>query len=271
MLRLKSAFVCLAVFGFAATSHAASGSMNINRGGVGFLFPDHNSFANAGQFALARGMGLQFLYGTSTAGSPTQLATPTFVFGNGNVGFGVYGLRSGTNLSSGYSQSVGGALGFALAKGRLTLGASYDKSLDAGASIGTIKATLTMNPAGRKGVAIGAAYTGALDGTSNGVDVGLGYQSGMHAFEANVNFPAINLLGNFTLGAYFTTMSGPVYLAGGYQFTNVDFLGLTGARHGVKGRLGVTLGKSVDLSVTADTYFVTGAPINYGGTLRFVF
>jgi len=87
------------------------------------LFEDANDFTNPAQIALAHGAAIEGYY-TRQNPSGAQSVTPSFVWGNGKVGLGAYGTRSGTNLGSASQSmdSIGGELGVALAQDHLTMG-----------------------------------------------------------------------------------------------------------------------------------------------------
>lgn len=263
MLRTKSLFVFLVLFGFGTNTYAAGGA-GINRGGLGFLFPDNNSFVNPGQFADSHGMAVEGFYSRSNLTGAGHSISPSFVYGNGMMGVGVYGTRTGTDLlGAGNTDTVGAGLGVALLKGRATLGVRYDKTLGM-TDNGVASATVTLNPAQRKGVAIGVGYTRNITSTASSLVAGAGYSfMSNNNLEVNITFPDINTLSNWNLAAYVTTMKGIGFLGAGYVMAKAAT-----TSHGVSGRLGVVLGRSVDVSVWGATYFVTGSPILYGGSLR---
>lgn len=240
---------------------------NIQRGGLGILFPDHNSFANPGQFAVTYGLAIQGFY-TRTDQTPTsQSVAPSLVFGNGRFGFGVYGARSGNDLGSSASSTdvVGGGLGISMLKKRITLGASFDKVLESGVDGGIAKASLTFQSPSRKGPSIGAVFAAPVNmtGVKNEVTVGFGHSFKSNTtMEANVKFSDLEDFKNFVAGGYVNLASRVLYLGAGYQFRNV------GTQHAALGRLGVMLGSRVDLSVYGEKAFVTGSALTYGGSLR---
>lgn len=264
MSRTKSLLAFLVLFGFAAESFAAN-SANILRGGLGFLFPDHNSFINPGQFAASHGMAVEAMYGRDTASGP-QSVQPSFVYGNGAIGFGAFASRSGADLLSGtHTDTAGVALGANLLKGRLTIGGSYLQTLTPSSS-GSVTGTLTFNSPNRQGVSVGVGYTRPLTGATavSSLTAGLGYSfMSNNNLEVNFKLADITSMSSYDLGVYFTTMKGMVYLGGGYVMSKSAT-----TAHGVSGRLGFMLGQHADLSATATHYFVTGAAVNYGGTFR---
>ncbi len=261
MMRSRTLFIGLAILSLGTPSFARGGG-NIMRGGLGFLFPDHNSFANPGQFAESRGMAIQAAY--TKMDSPTlHSVAPSFVYGNGAMGLGVYGARTGTTLGTGADQ-IGAGLGFSLLKGRMTFGLGYDKQLGVGTGNGDISAQLNFNPANRRGAAFGVGYRRTLGSTVQSLSAGLGYSFMSNKnLEVDIAFPSVSSFSNFNLGAYFTTMAKFFYLGGGYlmskQGTTV---------HGAAGRLGFVLGSSFDFSGTIGKYFGAGNPTTWGGTLR---
>lgn len=261
MMRSRTLFVCLAILTLGTQSFARGGG-NIMRGGLGFLFPDHNSFANPGQFAESRGMALQAQYARTNLPS-VQMLAPSFVYGNGAMGLGVYGARAGATLGSG-SDQIGAGLGFALLKGRMTFGLGFDKQLGAGAGDGDISAQLNFNSANRRGAAFGIGYRRTLGSTVQSLSAGLGYSFMSNKnIELDIAFPSISSFGNFDLGAYFTTMAKFFYLGGGYLMNKQG-----ATTHGAAGRLGFILGSSFDVSGTIGKYFGAGNPTTWGATLR---
>ncbi len=265
MVRTKSLLAFLVFFGLAVDGFAASNS-NLQRGGLGFLFPDHNSFSNPGQFGAATGTGLEAYYGRDTASGP-QVMTPSLVYGNGMFGLGAYASRSAAVLlSDTHSDTAGVGMGAVLLKGRVTLGAGYEHDLSS-SGLGDITGTLTMNSPNRQGLSLGVAYTRGLASGVNSMKAGLGYSfMSNNNVEFNFALPDLTSMANFNLGAYFTTMKGMVYLSGGYVMTKAAT-----TIHGASGRLGFMLGQNVDLSAWANYFFVTSSAVYYGGTLRFAF
>lgn len=257
-------FLVLSVFlGVSPLAHAKGGM--IMRGGQGFLFPDHNSTINAGQWALASGVGVEAMYTRSTTGT-SQTATPSVVYGNGRMGFGVAANRSGTDLLNNATNSIAGGLGFAMMKDVLTFGATYSQVLGT-SSLGDLSAQLNFNPSGRKGFAFGLGYTRGLGSGTNSATVALGY-SFMHnnTLEVDFELPALDSFSNYNVSAHFTMMKQFIYLGGGYLLVNNGTM-----LHGATGRLGFVLGGSLDLSFWARYFFTTGSPIEYGGTVRVAF
>jgi hypothetical protein len=180
------------------------------------------------------------------------------------IGLGAYGSRYGT-LASG-TDSIGGGLGVSLLKGRLTVGARYDKVVGS-TEVGDVTGSLTMNPMGGHGMSVGVAYKRTLTAGTSALTAGLGYSfMSNNNLEVNVSWADITNTQNFDLGAYFTTMKSIVYLGAGYIMSKSTVMA-----HGVTGRLGFMLGQNVDFSGIATYYFVTGSALNYGATLRFSF
>lgn len=264
MLRTKSLLLLLVLSGLGINAYAAGGGA-IQRGGIGFLFPDNNSFVNPGQFVDSMGSAFEARYTRTNVDGTNQTATPSLVYGNGTMGLGVYGSRSAVALlGSPTTDSVGAGLGFSLMKGRAVVGFRYDKTLG-GTDSGDASAMLTLNPAGRKGIAIGVGYTRNLTSAVGSVTAGLGY-SFMHNnnLEVNVTFPDISALSAWNLGAYVTTLKMPCYLAAGYVMNKTA----AATNSGVSARLGAMLGSAMDLSFTANYWFITGSPVTYGASFR---
>jgi hypothetical protein len=265
MLRIKSLLAFVMLFGFGMHAIAAQGGGNIQRGGLGFLFPDHNSFANVGQFATARAIGVEIGYTRSTAATPTQSLFPSVVYGNGTIGLGAYASRTGTAIMTpGGADLAGLGFGLNMLKGRMTLGVEYEKPLSQVTSSGTVTASLTLNPPNRKGISLGVSYSRALTSAVNSLGAGLGYAfSGMAALEVDLQIPNLTSASNFNLQALANLNRGMVYFGGGYSMVKTAT-----TLNGVAGRLGFVLGRSIDFSVLANYFFGTGNPITYGGTFR---
>lgn len=257
-------FLISAIFFAGSSAFAATGG--IMRGGLGFLFPDHNSFSNEGQFAASRGIGIQASY-TKTDVVDLHALGPSFVYGNGNVGFGVYGSRFGTDISDSTGDTIGAGLGLALFKGRATIGVGYGAAMSSMGN-GNLDLTLTMNPANHKGASLGVGYTMGIGGGTSALIAGLGYSFDSNAnFEVNFRLPSISDFSSWNLEAYFTTMKSILYLGGGYIMSNAA----GSMSHTASGRLGFILGRSVDLSFIIGKTFATPGPMTLGGTFRVSF
>ncbi len=249
----------------------SSGKTLILRGGWGFLFPDHNSFVNPGQFAVSHGMAFEANYFREQNGS-SQAITPSLVYGGNHFGLGAYATRAGGDLlrDGGSSDSAGIGLGFSFAKERLTLGLGYDRSVrPSPTNDGAVKATLTLNPPQRRGVSLGFGMSTVLNrgggSTQSGV-FGVGYQFNTHAsLEANLELVNLSTLNDWGVGSFFNIGSQEVYLSVGHRYQH-----LATTHHGVV-RLGFILGSSVDLSGYASAPLVQGAELGYGVTLRAMF
>jgi hypothetical protein len=264
MLRNTSLLAFLVVFGFALSSFAAQGGGNIRRGGIGFLFPDHNNFSNAGQFSTGRAIGVEGIYTRNTASPSSQSLGTSVVYGNGRIGLGAFASRAGTSLTSGATDAAGAGLGVNLLKGRLTVGAGYTKPLSGPANNGAVTGTLTLNPPNQKGVSLGVSFARDLTSNVNSVGGALGYSfSPMAQLEVDFQLPNISTTSNFNLQAYLNLTRGMVYFSGGYTLVKT-----VTSLSGVAGRVGFVLGRSIDLSAIATYTFLTGSPITYGGSFR---
>lgn len=255
--------VCFSSIGFAAKN------TNLMRGGLGFLFQDHNSFENAGQFAVAKGAALQASYSRGNSFNSDQTLIPSFVYGNGRFGLGVYGSRMGVDLgnSSTAQDRVGAGVGFGLMKERLTVGAGYDRSMSSGTTDnGNLSVTATLNAPGRKGIYFGAAYLMSLNtaGRQGGkAAMGFSFQNNK-SFEVVAQFNDLNNYSDYQAGGFLNLGGSDVYLSLGYQFLGLNM------RHQVSGRAGVILGQ-LDISCFANTVLSSGSAVNYGGALRLSF
>lgn len=252
------------VLGFAKDS-------NLERGGLGFLFPDHNSFANPGQFAVSHGIAVQGAYGTDTKVANPQTGNFNAVFGNGTFGMGAGVNRTAPNVlkSQNASDFVLAGAGVALLKERLTLGGSYSRMVSAGADgSALVQGTLTLNSPGRKGPSIGVGYSQLVNSafTYKAVTAGIGYQFHSQAsVEGNVYFNDTSDWSNYDAGLFFTTGAGMMYAGGGYLYHAVA------KQHEVSGRIGFVFGQRFDVSATIGHTFASGNPINYGATARIAF
>lgn len=257
------------MFMLSATSHAAGKSM-LSRGGLGFLFPDHNSFSNPGQFSLDKGTAFEGSYATQStdAGSATTMGG-SVVYSSGSFGIGAYGNRAG--LSGFEMDSAGAGLGFAMAKGRLTLGLSMARVLTTAfqTNDGTVGVGLTWNGAKREGFTLGAGVTTTLNDSvadTRGATAGLGYgfKSG-YSFEANFTLPSIDDTAAYTLAGYLNMAGKVFYFSGGATY-DASAQTQSGAA-----RLGLTLGNTFDVSGTVTYPFQTGGNPTFGGTARLAF
>ncbi|MBY0372027.1 hypothetical protein K2X33_15185 [bacterium] len=265
-MRTKLFLLCTVFLAFSPLAQAKGGG-GILRGGQGFLFPDHNSFANPGQFALDNGTAIEGFYSRSTATTPTQNLIPSMVYGNGMVGLGVYGEHSGTDALSGGTNKIGAGVGFSLLKDHLTVGAKYVHTLGT-TGAGDLSATMTLNPAGRHGFALGVGYTRQLAASTHGVNAAVGYTfSGNNNVELDVDFPSLTSFSQYNLAAHFTMMKQMIYFGGGYLLNNTTGTML----HGATGRLGFLLGGAADFSVWGRYIFTAGSVVDYGGSFRVAF
>lgn len=257
--------VCLS-----STLNAKSKS-TISRGGLGFLFPDANSFNNAGQLALNKGFSVQAAYTQSeTSGVSTVAATPSAVYANGAFALGGFATRAGLSLTEAdqYATIVGGGLGVATGKGKFTFGGTFYKTLEEAFSTdsGTVAAGFNINGGSKgSGAVFGASAGMKLNATPDTkfATVGLGYGfKGNTNVEANVYLPDITNFDDMTLGGYFTWAGETVYLGGGFSYAKLT------QTSSASGRLGFVLGGKVDFSGTVTFPFQSGSNPSFGGTLR---
>jgi hypothetical protein len=257
----------------AAPSQAASGKSTISRGGLGFLFPDHNNFNNIGQTALDKGTSIELDYGVTpvTGASNVQMATPSIVFSTGSFGLGAFVQRSGTSLTetANKTDTVGAGLGFALAKQRLTIGVQGYRSIDiAQSSDGTVGASLAWNGDKRVGFTAGAGVTTTLnqaneDTRAGTVALGWGFNP-MTKVEVVAKLNNLSDTNDYDLGGYLTYEGNVFYFSGGYNY-------LAQSKDSqVRGRAGLAFGK-FDLSAFVDYTIVDGGSPAYGGTARVTF
>lgn len=245
-----------------ASFSAFGKATNIQRGGLGVLFPDHNSFANPGQFSVTHGIAVEGLYVRTNQSGGLQSVTPSVVFGNGRLGLGAFVNRIGTSFASSSSFDFAGVgAGFSLLKQRLTIGASYSTSLDGLAGSGKLKGSITLQSPTRQGPSLGAVIEST--GSSKAGTIGVGYSFHSNkAMEANVRFNSFSDLSDFVASGFVNLASQALYLGAGYQYTNL------GIHHAALARLGVVLGGNIDVSLYGGYAFASGSPVTYGGSFR---
>jgi hypothetical protein len=268
-MNLRLAVVLGLCFGFSALSLARDA--NIERGGLGFLFPDQNSFTNPGEFATSHAMSVEGVYQSDTKHADPELAVPSFVFGNGMFGLGVEGVRQAPDVtkSAGAVDLLEAGAGVSLIKERLTLGGTYGRVISANnQGAGVASGTLTLQSPNRHGPSVGVGYNTTV-GFANNVHgmtgaVGYAWRSNQNV-EANVYFNDTTNWKNYNLAAFFTTAASNFYAAGGYEWLNMT------SQHEVLGRLGVVMGMKFDVSVLLGYIFTSGNPITYGFSARISF
>lgn len=263
---MKASLLVLALVVGAATPAYADKSTKILRGGLGFLFPDHNSFSNPGQFPLSYGMAIETGY-TRANGSSDQALTPSFVYGNGKVGLGAFYSRSGTDLGTASTSSVGVGLGTSFIKDKFTFGASYARALETvRVNDGFVQVTANLNGPQRKGPSLGVGVGTTLKqvgGDRQNGNIGLGYSFRSNEnFEAGLKFNDLRDTSNFSPYAAGTFGSQYVYMGGSYTYEKTD------EDHVVAARLGFIIGRYIDLSALASYVLETGGAATYGATLR---
>jgi len=249
------------------TAHAAK--QDLTRGGLGFLFQDHNSFENPGQFSIDKGAGLEAMY--MKGDLDAQAIVPSFVYGNGKFGLGVYGMRSGTSLSDSAlkSDEIGAGVGFSMAKERVTVGIGAKRSLESNlTSDGEVGATVTINGAKRVGASIGAGFNTTIN--ADGGDVREGKLAVGYAFNPMTSVEVVGTFNNLSdfndwkVGGFLNYNGRIFYFSGGvnrYNTTEVNEL---------LGRAGFVLGR-VDLSLYAGYQLDQGTDPTIGGSFRFAF
>lgn len=257
-----------------AFSFGAQGArkMKVIRGGLGFLYPDHNSAANPGQMSRDDGTSLEAKYTRTSDATPVQSLTPSLAYSNGRLALFAVGTRSGSSFDPDQSTDVaGGGIGFSLGKRRVVnVGASYFTSLEStGTNLSTVKGTINLNPARDQGMSLGVAVGTTMGGTTNPIagTIGLGYsgKNRNNNIEANLTFNDISATDNYTLSGFFTLGGAMYYFGGGYKHTNV---GTTSSGEAV-GRLGFVLGRGGNVDISAlGNYDLQSSVVTYGGSLR---
>lgn len=264
-------FVC-GLLTLAVPSHAAQ-QMPISRGGLGFLFSDHNSFENPGNFADDKGTGVQASYSIQQQanGQPAeQDFTPSVVYGGTDWGFGVFGQRAGTDLLSDNNKtdSVGAGLGVGMFKDRLTIGVEGSRSIDTNqTNNGVVGGSITWNGMKREGFAIGGAAYTTLDQVGGDVQNGMaaiGWGFEMTKLEAIATFNNFNNLNDWDMGGALTFEGRVFYFSALYNYLMLS------NESQLAGRLGFVIGK-FDASVFVQNTFVTGSNPEYGATVRIAF
>ncbi len=264
----RKLLLCFAVLTIATVSAHARSSGNIQRGGLGFLFPDHNSFKNPGQFSTAHGSGLEFEYNAQSSTGGSKTVKPSFVYGNGNFGLGINGARSGASLSESgqYVDMVQAGLGFSTMKERMTIGAAYTKIVTGPNLLGDglVDLTLTLQGARRMGAVFGLGYHRVLGLNTHAATLGFGYGfQSSNSLEVNVDFNNLDDVNDFTASGFFNLGRQWFYMGAGYSFAKVA------ETHSGQARVGFIMGK-VDVSGLISAPF-SGGTLTYGATLRAVF
>ena len=264
---IRKSLVVFAV-GLMMVSTAHARSMNLQRGGLGFLFPDHNSFVNPGQFATAHGSALEFGYTTQSSTPAVMAANPSFVYGNGSFGLGLSAMRAGTSLTAtdSFIDMGTAGLGFSAMKERMTIGATFSRIFTGTpVSDGTLGVSLTLQGARRMGAVFGLGYQRVLGLDTHSATFGFGYGfQSSNSLELNVNFSNLDDVNDFTASGFFNLGREWFYMGAGYSFAKLTEV------HSGMGRLGLIFGR-VDLSGTVSAPFASGGSLTYGGTLRAAF
>lgn len=240
---------------------------NLIRGGLGFLFPDANSFSNPGQFAMNQATSVEAYY-TRQNLSQAQSVLPSLVYGNGQFGLGAYAGRSSSNLASVSStDTVGVGAGVGLMKNKMTIGAGYDRiTSSANNNKGTVRGMMNFNPAGM-GPSLGVGGFSTLNsGTkTQGATVGLGYIARAALFEINALSNDLKNSKDQTGSAFLTLQTARVYLGGGYSYLRLA------AAHAVQTRVGMLLGSTFDLSLHAEKVLLKTSQPTFGASVRAAF
>lgn len=246
---------------------AAKGT--VSRGGLGFLFPDTNSFTNPGNFVNGSGTSVEVGYGL-TSGSTTQSLGASAIYGRGKFGLGAYFSRSSTDLilTSAATDSAGAGLGVSLFKEQLNLGAGYSRSVTDSTDPGSYNVALSWQPKG-KGFGIGAGVSSTLATTPAQTGVfSLGYQFSP-AFSAELDwlFSAwtTDAISSGDPAGYIKVENGRFYLSAGDRMT------LSSSSHLVSLRLGALVTQKCDISLYGNTVLTTGGATSFGATGRIVF
>ena len=187
--------------------------------------------------------------------------------------FGISADRAAASSLTDFATSqdtLSAAMGFALAKERLTLGVGYSRVTSANPpNNGTVTGSLTWNPMADKGFGIGLGVSDGLSsagGTaSQAATVSAGYFSTRTTRSKFLSGIMTVVLTNDKTAGVAVTMGG--------QFVYLGLLGQYNTRaadYEAAVRLGFVLGNSFDLSLFGDKTFVTGAALTYGASARIV-
>lgn len=270
---MKHLLLTVLMLGLTSSLAMAKGSSSITRGGYGFLFPDANSFINGGQMAQTTGTALEAYYERNDH-LQTQEATPSVVWGSGKVGLGAYVSRSGSALTGNegtHSDSLGAGLGVGLGGGKVTVGGTIERSIDAGqTNDGVVSVAVNYNGTKGSGFHMGGGFSTELNSAS-GTDLrtailamGWGF-SGMASFEVNYKLKNLDQTNNnYVASGYLNFGGSNYYVSTGYSYDKPSELST------VSGRLGYIVG-GVDFSVHADHTMTDGQNPYYGATLRTTF
>lgn len=248
----------------------AGGKSNISRGGLGFLYPDHNSASNPGQIALDKGTAFEGQY--MMVSDTTSAAAGSVVYSSGKFAIGAGGLRAGTTLTDAgtYSDTVTGGLGFTLAKDKVTMGITGSRDIsDNATSDGTVGATLTFNGSKRQGVSIGFGVDTTLNqavAETRTATAALGYGFKNNAsIEIDAKFNSFDDFSDYTMSGYLNLMGKMFYMSAGGSYVALS------QTQTLAGRLGVVIGNSFDVSGIVNYPMASGSTPSYGGSLRLAF
>lgn len=270
---MKHLLLVAVMFGLTTSLAMAKGSSSITRGGYGFLFPDANSFINGGQMAQTTGTSLEAYYQRNDK-LDQQGATPSVVWGSGKVGLGAYVSRTGNSLtgnSGTHSDTLGAGLGVGLVGGKVTVGGTIERSIDAGqTNDGVVSVAMNYNGTKGAGFHMGAGFSTELNSAS-GTDLrtallamGWGF-AGAASFEVNYKLKNLeNTSNNYVASAYLNFGGSNYYVSTGYAYDKPSELST------VSGRIGYIVG-GVDFSVHGDQTMTDGQNPYYGATLRTTF
>jgi hypothetical protein len=242
------------------------------RGGLGFLFPDANSFVNGGQMALNKGVGLEANY-SKQDDSEAQAGTASFVWAGGGSGLGLGVTRIGSELDNPATSLdvLQAQAGASLVKDSVTVGAVYTRALENIVGADSVGGQVNFN-FGRHGegwvMGLGATTTLGRETNSQSGKVGLGYAlKGGIMMEASYGMDDLENAGqNHTMSGSFVYNGSAWYVAG--QYNDVTTEGLKAST--IAGRLGLVWRK-LDLSAQMTKGTTEGSDSVYGGTLRLVF
>lgn len=236
-------------------------------GGLGYLFIDPNSFNNPGQVPLVGGAHLEIAY-EKIDGSQYQSLTPSFVWGNGKFGIGVFATRMGTDLGQSQMANdyVGGEIGVAMASERLTVGLKSYRSISVGQmNDGYADVALNWNGMKRVGFSLGVNAGTTLNNAvkevkHGGASLGWGFNA-LYSLEAHYEMRDFDDSNDYVLSVFANAGAKNYYASAGanhYALLKVNEL---------EARLGLNFGW-FDLSFMGSKVLDANYAYTYGGTLR---
>ncbi len=244
-------------------SAVAQAKVDMNRGGVGFLYQDFNGITNPGHFAKPRTYAAEGSY--VRGGSSLTTYGMSLGLGMGQFGFGAFGNMY-SSVAGGNTLSAGGAVGIDVVKDRFNVGASFVKGLSSSSS-SLAAASMVVTPSGMSGVALGFGATttlGTVTATRNvTAALGVGSRSGLSG-EVNATAHTLSDLSNIEAAGFVNWSNNSIYLGTGFNYY------LSSKSHLVEARVGFIFPR-LDFSFFGSTSFSSGSSMTYGTAVRSTF